>query len=107
MKVDRMLTSNYPAVAKTLRDTFNHLGTKKCAKDPHKHTCAMMAMQMDGGLGYDDLNELVEASTFNFLYNTKIGEFRRYKIGFFILRRPNLWNSSLNLSLLIILNNTR
>lgn len=59
------LTSNYPAVAKTLRDTFNHLGKKKSPTETHKHTCSMMAMQMDGGLGYDDLNDLIQAkSTF-------------------------------------------
>jgi AH receptor-interacting protein len=34
-------------------------------KDPSKktktgHMCGMMAMQMDGGLGYDDLNELLK-----------------------------------------------
>ncbi len=64
------MTSIYPAVAKTLRDTFNHLGTKKCSKDPHAHTCAMMVMQMDGGLGYDDLNQLVDVSNFSILFSS-------------------------------------
>lgn len=59
--VKRVYACEYPTVAKTLRDTFGHMGKKK---DPDKiqrgHMCGMMAMQMDGGLGYDDLNELMK-----------------------------------------------
>ncbi len=29
---------------------------------PPQHMCGMMAMQMQGGLGYDDLNELLKVS---------------------------------------------
>jgi hypothetical protein len=56
------LTYSYPTVAKTLRDTFGHKGKKKCKeeKEKHGHMCSMMAMQMEGGLGYDDLNELMK-----------------------------------------------
>ena len=60
--VKRTLSCEYPTVAKTLRDTFGHMGKKK---DPDKiqrgHMCGMMAMQMEGGLGYDDLNELMKS----------------------------------------------
>ena len=61
-KVKPILTFNYPTVAKTLRDTFGHLGKKKCKeeKEKHGHMCSMMAMQVEGGLGYDDLNELMK-----------------------------------------------
>ena len=55
-----MLTYNYPTVAKTLRDTFGHKGKKKCKDEKPQHMCSMMAMQMEGGLGYDDLNELMK-----------------------------------------------
>jgi hypothetical protein len=33
---------------------------KKCEGEGHGHMCSMMAMQMEGGLGYDDLNELMK-----------------------------------------------
>ncbi len=51
------MTCNYPTVAKTLRDSFDPRRNKNNAKR-HQHMCGMMAMQMQGGLGYDDLNEL-------------------------------------------------
>ena len=54
-RVKRQLTFNYPTVAKTLRDTFDNKGEDK-PKEP-QHMCGMMAMQMHGGLGYDDLNQ--------------------------------------------------
>ena len=56
------MTFTYPTVAKTLRDTFGHKGKKKCKeeKEKHGHMCSMMAMQVEGGLGYDDLNELLK-----------------------------------------------
>jgi len=57
--VHRRYTCEYPTVAKTLRETFGHLGKK--AEKVHKgHMCGMMAMQMEGGLGYDDLNDLMK-----------------------------------------------
>lgn len=57
-----ILTYSYPTVAKTLRDSFGHRGHKKCKeeKEKHGHMCSMMAMQAEGGLGYDDLNELMK-----------------------------------------------
>ena len=57
-RVKRQLTFNYPTVAKTLRDAFNkgECGSGK-PKEP-QHMCGMMAMQMHGGLGYDDLNQV-------------------------------------------------
>lgn len=59
--VKRVYACEYPAVAKTLRDTFGHMGKKKDPEKIHKgHMCGMMAMQMEGGLGYDDLNELMK-----------------------------------------------
>ena len=59
--VKRIYACEYPTVAKTLRDTFGHMGKKKAPDKVHKgHMCGMMAMQMDGGLGYDDLNELMK-----------------------------------------------
>ena len=59
--VKRIYACEYPSVAKTLRDTFGHLGKKKSSdKIQRGHMCGMMAMQMDGGLGYDDLNELLK-----------------------------------------------
>lgn len=59
--VKRAYACDYPTVAKTLRDTFGHLGKKKDPDKIHKgHMCGMMAMQMDGGLGYSDLNELLK-----------------------------------------------
>eukprot|EP00095_Tigriopus_kingsejongensis_P000254 maker-scaffold272_size230267-snap-gene-0.22 protein:Tk00254 transcript:maker-scaffold272_size230267-snap-gene-0.22-mRNA-1 annotation:"ah receptor-interacting protein" len=59
--VQRQFTCNYPTVAKTLRDTFLPKGDKKSGgKREHEHMCGMMAMQMQGGLGYDDLNELLK-----------------------------------------------
>lgn len=58
----RVYTHSYPLVAKTLRD--NYLPTKdghKCEeKKPKAHMCGMMAMQAEGGLGYDDLNQLMK-----------------------------------------------
>ena len=58
--VHRRFTCEYPTVAKTLRETFGHLG-KKASEKVHKgHMCGMMAMQMEGGLGYDDLNDLMK-----------------------------------------------
>ena len=57
--VKRRYTCEYPTVAKTLRETFGHLGKK--AEKVHKgHMCGMMAMQMEGGLGFDDLNQLMK-----------------------------------------------
>ena len=58
-------THSYPLVAKTLRDNFL---PGKCGGDGgHKkpspassHMCGMMAMQAEGGLGYDDLNLLMK-----------------------------------------------
>ncbi len=59
--VKRSLACDYPTVAKTLRDSFGHLGKKKDPDKIHKgHMCGMMAMQMEGGLGYPDLNELMK-----------------------------------------------
>jgi len=58
----RMYTHSYPIVAKTLRDNF----LPKPAGHDHKqhkastHMCGMMAMQAEGGLGYDDLNLLMK-----------------------------------------------
>jgi len=56
----KIYTHSYPIVAKTLRDTYN---TKKSGHNgAHKvggHMCAMMTMQAEGGLGYDDLNLLM------------------------------------------------
>lgn len=57
----RVYTHSYPLVAKTLRDTY--LPKKKGHDHAHKpgaHMCGMMAMQAGGGLGYDDLNELMK-----------------------------------------------
>ena len=54
-RVKRQLTFNYPTVAKTLRDAFDKGDNKP--KEP-QHMCGMMAMQMHGGLGYDDLNQV-------------------------------------------------
>ena len=53
-RVKKHLTFNYPTVAKTLRDAFDKAGG---SKEPHQHMCGMMAMQMQGGLGHDDLNQ--------------------------------------------------
>ena len=59
--VKRQFACDYLTIAKTLRDTFGHMGKKK---DPDKiqrgHMCGMMAMQMEGGLGYEDLNQLMK-----------------------------------------------
>ena len=55
-RVKRQLTFNYPTVAKTLRDAFDKAEKDKPHKE-HQHMCGMMAMQMQGGLGYDDLNQ--------------------------------------------------
>lgn len=58
----RVYTHSYPIVAKTLRDNF----LPKPAGHNHKqhkastHMCGMMAMQAEGGLGYDDLNLLMK-----------------------------------------------
>lgn len=60
--VKRVYACEYPTVAKTLRDTFGHMGKKKDPDKIHKgHMCGMMAMQMEGGLGYPDLNELMKS----------------------------------------------
>jgi AH receptor-interacting protein len=58
-RVKRQLTYNYPTVAKTLRDAYNKKDKNKPVEPP-QHMCGMMAMQMHGGLGYDDLNELMK-----------------------------------------------
>ncbi|XP_040566341.1 AH receptor-interacting protein [Lepeophtheirus salmonis] len=55
--VDKRATYNYPVVAKTLRDSFIP-GNKK--KEARGHTCSMMTMSVEGGLGYDDLNQLIK-----------------------------------------------
>jgi len=58
----RKYTHSYPLVAKTLRDNF----LPKPPGHEHKHSkasshmCGMMAMQAEGGLGYDDLNLLMK-----------------------------------------------
>lgn len=52
------MTYNYPTVAKTLRDSFDPRRPKDKSKS--QHMCSMMAVQMQGGLGYDDLNELMK-----------------------------------------------
>ena len=52
-RVKKHLTFNYPTVAKTLRDAFDKGGE---SREP-QHMCGMMAMQMQGGLGHDDLNQ--------------------------------------------------
>ena len=63
----RVYTHSYPIVAKTLRDNFlpdkcgggeGHSHKKKKASG---HMCGMMAMQAEGGLGYDDLNQLMKS----------------------------------------------
>jgi len=59
----RVYTHSYPIVAKTLRDNFL---PSKCGDGHSKkpatstHMCGMMAMQAEGGLGYDDLNLLMK-----------------------------------------------
>ena len=66
-RVKRQLTFNYPTVAKTLRDAFNKgEDNKPRGEQPHQHMCGMMAMQMHGGLGYDDLNQ--ESNSFLMIY---------------------------------------
>ena len=66
-KVKPVYSAVYPAVAKTLRDTFNKLDKHGHPKKPGEHqqhqhhVCGMMAMQNEGGvMGYDDLNELMK-----------------------------------------------
>lgn len=60
-RVKKSLTYAYPTVAKTLRDSFDPRRLeKKAAGADHGHMCGMMAMQVEGGLGYDDLNELMK-----------------------------------------------
>jgi len=58
----RLYTHSYPLVAKTLRDNFLpgkcKEGQKKAATG---HMCGMMAMQAEGGLGYEDLNHLMKS----------------------------------------------
>ena len=39
--------------------TIHSQGKKKKPKSP-EHVCGMMAMQRDGGIGYDDLNKLMK-----------------------------------------------
>ena len=65
-KVKPIYSAVYPAVAKTLRDTFNKYDKHGHPKKPGEHhqtphVCGMMAMQAEGGvMGYDDLNELMK-----------------------------------------------
>jgi len=57
----RMYTHSYPLVAKTLRDNYLPKKEGHDHKKEHKaHMCGMMAMQAEGGLGYDDLNQLMK-----------------------------------------------
>ena len=58
----RVYTHSYPLVAKTLRDNFLPGKCKESHKKPaaSSHMCGMMAMQAEGGLGYDDLNLLMK-----------------------------------------------
>jgi len=57
----RMYTHSYPLVAKTLRDNYLPKKVGHDHKKEHKaHMCGMMAMQAEGGLGYDDLNQLMK-----------------------------------------------
>jgi len=57
-KTKRVYTHSYPLVAKTFRETF---AENKKGKNAHKssHVCGM-AMAA-GGLGYDDLNQLMKS----------------------------------------------
>jgi len=59
----RSYTHNYPVVVKTLRDNFLPGNRKRAGgAEGHKsHMCGMMAMQAEGGLGYDDLNHLMKS----------------------------------------------
>jgi len=59
----RCYTHSYPIVAKTLRDNFlpKPPGHEHKQHKPTSHMCGMMAMQAEGGLGYDDLNLLMKA----------------------------------------------
>lgn len=58
-RTKRVYTHSYPLVAKTLRDSF--LPGQEHKEKAHKpHMCGMMAMQAEGGLGYDDLNQLMK-----------------------------------------------
>ena len=64
-KVKPIYSAVYPAVAKTLRDSFDKFDKNGKPRNPgeHKphHTCGMMAMHSEGGvMGYDDLNELMK-----------------------------------------------
>jgi len=57
----RVFTHSYPLVAKTLRDNYLPKKEGHDHKKEHKaHMCGMMAMQAEGGLGYDDLNQLMK-----------------------------------------------
>lgn len=58
----RMYTHSYPIVAKTLRDNFlpKPPGHDHKHQKASSHMCGMMAMQAEGGLGYDDLNLLMK-----------------------------------------------
>jgi len=59
----RVYTHSYPIVAKTLRDNYaaeNKGHDHKKHKPGGGHMCGMMAMQAEGGLGYDDLNQLMK-----------------------------------------------
>jgi len=80
----RVYTHSYPTVAKTLRDNF--LPSSK-AKEGHSHShkphmCGMMAMQAEGGLGYDDLNQLMKSPedlefVFELLTVTQVEEYEK------------------------------
>ncbi|CAB4063890.1 AIP [Lepeophtheirus salmonis] len=67
--VDKRATYNYPVVAKTLRDSFIP-GNKK--KEARGHTCSMMTMSVEGGLGYDDLNQLIKKKKRNSLSKLRL-----------------------------------
>ena len=77
-RVKKTLTYNYPTVAKTLRDAFDKDKDGKTKSETgggggeKQHMCGMMAMQMQGGLGYDDLNELMKVASWKMddLYRT-------------------------------------
>jgi len=57
----RVYTHNYPTVVKTLRDNFLPGAKGKDGHSHKAHMCGMMAMQAEGGLGYDDLNALMKS----------------------------------------------
>ena len=61
-------------MAKTLRETFHPMHKKKKEEAGHsEHMCGMMAMQTQGGLGHEDLNELMKVrKTIAFLRSVTI-----------------------------------